>query len=308
MNTATLAAGLMAISLQAATPLILGSLGEIIIEKSGVLNLGIEGTMFLGAFVGFFVGYFTDSASLGIITAVIVGALLGLIMAVLTVSLGLDQHVSGIGITFLATEIGLFLYQALYHATGNPPHLAPLKAVKIAFLNQIPMLGVMLKQQGLTYLALMGIPVIHTLVFNSKFGLRLRAVGEKAVAADVAGINVIQTRYKALILGSALMGLGGGFLSVAQSGFVTPGIIGGRGWICIALVVFGNWKPVRVVLGALLFGGVGALQYYLQTVGLGISYEYFLMLPYILTMAAMALSRGKTVYPAEFLKAYQQRR
>jgi ABC-type uncharacterized transport system permease subunit len=296
--------GLIAATLRVATPLLLGTLGEVFAERAGILNLGIEGTMFFGAFVGFVVGGLTGSLWLGIVAAIMAGMLSGLLMALLAVQLGVNQHVSGLGITLLLTGLSLFGFRLIYGEPRIPPSIQPFD--RLSPFGQMPILGPIFEQYALTYIAFALVPVVWWLLYRTAFGLQIRAVGENPEAADAAGVNVYRTRYLALIIGGGLMAAGGAFLSVAQLGAFTYGIIAGRGWVCIALVIFGNWDPLRVLGGALLFGGVFALQLRLQTTGLQLPYEAFLALPYLVTIAALAIAGRNAAYPAALLKAYKR--
>jgi ABC-type uncharacterized transport system permease subunit len=296
--------GLIAATLRVATPLLLGTLGEVFAERAGILNLGIEGTMFFGAFVGFVVGGLTGSLWLGIVAAIVAGMLSGLLMALLAVRLGVNQHVSGLGITLLLTGLSLFGFRLIYGEPRIPPSIQPFD--RLSPFGDMPILGPIFEQYALTYIAFALVPVVWWLLYRTTFGLQIRAVGENPEAADAAGVNVYRTRYLALIIGGGLMAAGGAFLSVAQLGAFTYGIIAGRGWVCIALVIFGNWDPLRVLGGALLFCGVFALQLRLQTTGLQLPYEAFLALPYLVTILALAIAGRNAAYPAALLKAYKR--
>lgn len=296
--------GLVAATLRVATPLIFGTLGELFCERAGVLNLGIEGTMFFGAFVGFVVASATGSLWVGVVAAMAAGIVAGLLMAMLAVRLGVNQHVSGLGITLLLTGLSLFGFRLVFGEPRVPPSITPLPI--LAPFGDVPILGPITQQYALTYVALLLVPVVWWVLYRSRFGLSMRAVGENPEAADAAGVSVFRTRYVALALGGALMGLAGAFLSLAQLGAFTYGIIAGRGWVCIALIIFGNWEPVKVLLGALLFGGVSALQLRLQMTGLKLPYEIFLALPYIVTIVALTLAGRNASYPAALLKPYRR--
>lgn len=296
---------LIAATLRVATPLLLAALGETITERAGVLNLGIEGTMFLGAFVGFIVAAASGSLWLGLLAALLVGMLSGLLMGLLTVTFGRNQHVAGLGVTLLTSGLALFIYRLLYGARDVQARIEP-----FAQLDPLPMLGPaaeLFRQYALTYIALALAPAIWWLLYKTSFGLRLRAVGENPAAADMAGINVFRMRYIALMLGGALMGVAGAFLSLAQLGSFAFGIIAGRGWIAIALVIFGNWNPVKVLGGALLFGVVQAIQLRLQAEGVAtIPFEALLALPYLVTIAALIITGRNASYPAALLKPYRR--
>ncbi len=296
--------GLVAATLRVATPLIFGTLGELLSERSGILNLGIEGTMFLGAFVGFTVAQSTGNLWLGLLAAVIAGVLAGLLMGLLTVSLGLNQHVSGLGLTLFLTAISLFAFRLIFGERSVQPSITPFP--KLAPFGNLPVLGPIFEQYALTYIAIALVPLFWWLVYRTSFGLQLRAVGENPEAADAAGVNVFVMRYLALGIAGGLMAAGGAFLSLAQLGSFIFGIIAGRGWVCIALIIFANWHPVRVFWGALLFGGVFALQLRLQATGMKLPYELFLALPYLVTIVALAIAGRNASAPSALLKPYRR--
>ena len=296
--------GLIAATFRVATPLLFGTLGELFSERAGVLNLGIEGTMFFGAFVGFVVAGATGSLWIGVLAAVLAGMLAGLLMALFSVHLGVSQHVSGLGITLLLTAISLFGFRLIYGEPRIPPSIEPFE--RLNPFPQLPILGPIFQQYALTYIALILVPVVWWILYRSNLGLNIRAVGENPEAADAAGVNVFRIRTLALVIGGGLMAAGGAFLSIAQLGAFTYGIIAGRGWVCIALIIFANWQPVRVMWGALLFGSVFALQLRLQTTGLRLPYETFLALPYLVTIAALAIAGRNAAYPAALLKPYKR--
>jgi ABC-type uncharacterized transport system permease subunit len=299
---------LLAATLRVATPLIYGTIGEMFTERAGVLNLGIEGIMFLGAFVGFAVAASLATAEsaaylwFGLAAAIGAGVLAALIFAWFSVTLGVNQHVAGLGMTLLCTGLSLFGFRLVFGESSVLPSIDPFG--QTTFLGDIPVFGPVLEQYGLTYGALLLVPLSWWALYRTNFGLALRTVGENPEAADVSGVSVARTRYLAIMLGGGLMALGGAFLSLAQLGAFTPGIVSGRGWICIALVIFARWDPLRALWGALLFGGVFALQLRLQTEGLPLPYELFLALPYLVTIAALALAGRHAPYPGAYLKPY----
>ncbi len=300
----TFIVGLIAATLRVATPLIFGTLGELLAERAGVLNLGIEGTMFLGAFVGFTVAYTTGSLGIGLVAAILAGILAGLLMALLTVTLSLNQHVSGLGLTLLLTGLSLFFFRLILGEHSTQPTIKAFPLLEP--FGSTPIIGPITEQYGLTYVAILLVPIFWWLVFRTNFGLQIRAAGENPEAADAAGVNVFRTRYIALGLAGGLMAMGGAFLSMAQLGSFTFGIVNGRGWVCIALIIFANWQPVRVLWGALLFGGVSALQLRLQATGLELPYELFLALPYLVTILALTLAGRNVSAPAALLKPYRR--
>lgn len=303
--------GLIAATLRVSTPLIFASVGEVITERSGVLNLGIEGIMFLGAFVGFAAAAQASNAGIigylwiGLLGAVIAGILMGLLMGFLSVTLGVNQHVAGLGITLLSTGLALYGFRLVFGESSVLPSVEPFG--QYSLLGDTAVIGPILKQYVLTYVAfLIVVPFVWWLLYRTNFGLEIRAVGENPEAADAAGVSVFRTRYLAIVIGAALMAVGGAFLSLAQLGAFSPGIIAGRGWVCIALVIFARWNPLRAAAGALLFGGVFALQLRLQTVGFELPFEVFLALPYVVTIVALAIAGRNAAYPGAYLTAYRR--
>ena len=304
METILFIIGLVAATLRVATPLIFGTLGELFSERAGILNLGIEGTMFLGAFTGFAVAANTGSLWLGLLGAIIAGILAGLLMSLLSVRLGVNQHVAGLGITLLATGLSLFMFRVIFGESTIPPSIDSFPMLQI--LPETSIFAPILNQYLLTYIGLLLIPVVWWVIGKTRFGLKIRAVGENPEAADAAGLNVYNIRTWALVIGGALMAVGGAFLTLAQLGSFTFGIIAGRGWVCIALIIFANWSSVNVLWGALLFGGVQALQLRLQTLGFKLPYELFLSLPYVVTIIALAIAGRNASAPSALLKAYRR--
>jgi simple sugar transport system permease protein len=296
--------GLLAATLRVATPLIYGTLGELFSERAGILNLGIEGTMFLGAFVGFAVAYHSESLWLGVLAAILAGMISGLLMSLLTVRLGVNQHVSGLGITMLWTGVSLFSFRLVFGESKVQPSIDTFS--QISLFGDAPVLGPIFTQYLLTYIGILLIPVVWWVIMRTRFGLQIRAVGENPEAADAAGLNVYAIRTYALMIGGGLMAIGGAFLSLAQLGAFTFGIVAGRGWVCIALIIFANWNAIQVLWGALIFGGVQALQLRLQTLGFKLPYELFLSLPYLVTIFALALAGRSISAPSAILKPYRR--
>ena len=296
--------GLISSTLRVATPLIFGTLGELFAERSGILNLGIEGTMVIGAFVGFVIADSSGSLWVGLLAAIIAGMAAGLLMSLMTVWLGVNQHVSGLGITLLLTAIASYGFRLVYGAPTTPPSISGFERLSIFTGNSI--LGPIFSQYLLTYIALLAIPAVWLIMNRTSLGLRIKAVGENPEAADAAGLNVYSIRTTALMIGGALMALAGAFLSLAQLGAFTYGMVAGRGWVCIALIIFANWKAVRVLWGALLFAGVSALQLRLQSQGYKLPYEVFLALPYIVTIIALTIAGRNASAPAALLHAYRR--
>lgn len=300
--------GFFAALLRIATPLIFASLGEMFAERAGVLNLGIEGIMLLSAMTGFTAAYFSGSLWLGLGAAIATGMAAGALMGLLTVTLGLSQHVSGIGVTLLATGFAFFFYRLIFGQPGTPPNIVSFQTVAIPWLADIPVIGAVLFDQFiLVYAAILLVPLSAFLLFRTPWGLSLRTVGENPRAADSAGVSVAAMRYQALMLSGALMGVAGAFLAMAQFNAFTFGVISGRGWVCIALVVFGQWNPWKCAAGALIFALIDTLQLRLQASNvIDVPYQVFLMLPFVLTIVAMAAVSRNARAPAALLTPFRK--
>ncbi len=296
---------LLAATLRVATPLMFGTMGELFAERVRGVEPGHRRDDVPGSFRR--VSRLHPSPVLsGWVCSLpcLAGALAGLLMGFFAVRLGVNQHVSGLGITLLLTSLSLFFFRVIFGENQLPPKIEPFP--QMTFLQGVPFIGVPLSQYALTYIAILLVPVVWWVLYRTNFGLNMRAVGENPEAADAAGVNVYRTRYIALAIGGGLMAVGGAFLTLAQLGSFTFGIIAGRGWVCIALIIFANWQPQKVLWGALLFGGIFALQLRLQTTGLKLPYEAFLALPYIVTIIALAFAGRKATGPAAVLKPYRR--
>ncbi|MBW2436055.1 MAG: ABC transporter permease [Deltaproteobacteria bacterium] len=299
--------GLMGATMCMATPIIFAALGEILTERAGVLNLGIEGIMLMGAMTGFLFTYSTGSIWFGVFAAACVGMLLGFLMAVLSVNLGLSQHVSGLGITLFATGLAMFIYRLHFGSPTVPPVIQPFKQVALPVLSKIPVIGPgLFTQYSLTYIAWLLVPALSILLYKTTIGLKIRTVGENPVVADTVGVNVTLTRTLCLVAGGALMGIGGAFLTLAHQNMFLIDVVGGRGWVAIAMVIFGNWNPLKATIGALIFGFLDGLQLRLQSIGVVLSFHLFLMIPYLLTIIALIGVSRRAAVPAGLLKPYRR--
>lgn len=297
---------LLAATLRNATPLVYGAVGETVTERSGVLNLGIEGTMYAGAFAGFAVAYLTGSLLLGLVAAIVVGLLAGAVMALLTVTIGANQHVSGIGLTIGLIGLSEFANRLLFGGT-EIVRIDPFP--QLAAPEALGPVAPLVSQYGLTWVAfLVIVPGAWWLLNRSRFGLEVRAVGENPEAADAAGVNVFRTRWLALMVGGALMAVGGSFITLALLGSFTLDLIAGRGWVAIALVIFGRWRVIPVVAGALVFAAVFSLQFRLRILPGwdAVPFELLLALPYLVVIAALAISGRDVSYPGAYLKPYRR--
>ena len=291
--------------LRIATPLILGTLGVLLCERAGVLNLGIEGIMVAGAFTGWLTVYQGGGLWLGVGIAAATGALLGLLHGWLTVSLALSQHVTGLGITLFATSLASYAYRVSFPKVDSPPTIQPF--AEMAWLP-VPVLNA---QTPLTLLALLLVPAIGYTLYRTPLGLAVRMVGENPAAAEGQGLSVARVRIGAIVAGSALMGVAGAFLTLAAFNAFYFNMVNGRGWVCVALVVFASWRPGKALLGALLFGLFDALQLRLQqsgsgVFGLSVPYQVYLMLPYLFSILALVVMARRAAYPQALMKPYRK--
>ena len=287
--------------LRIATPLILGTLGVLLCERAGVLNLGIEGIMVAGAFAGWLAVHAGASLWAGVAVAAVSGAVFGLLHAFLTVGLALSQHVSGLGITLLATALSYYGYRVSFPKVSTPPTITP-----FAEMSWLP-IPILAQQTAMTLLALLAVPLLAYLLFKTPVGLAIRMVGENPQAAEGQGVSVARVRTGAIVAGSALMGVAGAFLTLSAFNAFFFNMVNGRGWICVALVVFASWQPGKALLGALLFAFFDALQLRLQQMGDAVlPYQLYLMLPYVLSIVALVLVARKASYPQALMKPYRK--
>ncbi len=294
---------LLEASLRLALPLLLAALGELIVERAGVINIGTEGMMLCGAFAGFAVGVATGSAALGVVGAALVAAGVGVLFAWFTVGRRADQIVVGTAVNLLALGATGLLARALYG--GAVPTGQILEPLVVPLLSDLPVIGpVLFRQSGLVYLALLLTPLLALWLRRTRPGLRLRAVGESARAADAQGVSVARTRWLAVVCGAALAGVAGSSLSLLQSNTFTEGMTAGRGFIALTIVIFGRWRPVGVLGAALFFGAATALQHRLQARGTALPYQLTLMLPYLLTLLVLAVAAGRSLAPGDLGKPY----
>ena len=285
--------------LRIASPLILAMMGELICERAGVLNLGIEGIMVAGAFAGWIAALSGVPLPLAVAAAFAAGCAFGLLHAALTVPFGLSQHVVGLGITLLATAATYYAYRVALPEVSSPPRIEPFRPLP---------LPAPFNQTALTYAAFAVAGITAFVLYRTPLGLALRAVGENPASVEAQGLDVTALRTGAVVVGSGLMAVGGAFLTLSAFNSFFFEMVNGRGWICIALVVFGAWRPGKAVLGALLFAAFDALQIRLQQTGLGqaLPYQVFLMMPYVLAIAALvAMSRSARV-PAALMVSYRK--
>jgi len=299
---------IFASTLRIATPLILAALGGCMSERSGVINIGLEGMMLMGAFTAV-VGSFLFGPWIGLLMGVCAGGLMGLLHAFMSVTLGANQIISGTAINIIAVGIPNILVPVIWPGHfGISPTVPVIPDLRIPFLADIPVIGrIFGKQNPVVYMALILVPVIHFLLFRTRLGLRIRSVGEHPRAADTLGVNVYGMRYIAVVISGLLAGLGGSFLSICYQSQFSASMTAGRGFIGLAAMIFGRWSPIGAMLACLLFGFADAFQAGAQAAGVPIPPDLMLAFPYVLTLIALVGLLGRTALsPAANGKHYQK--
>lgn len=296
--------GILATGIRLATPYLLAALGELFTQRSGIYNLGLEGVMLMGAFTGFFVTLTSGSPYIGLAAAMAVGAGMGLIMGLVSITLKAEQGISGIGLFMLGWGLSGLFYR-LY--VGGITNINGLEPVAIPGLSSIPFLGPALFSHTIVvYFAFLLVPVCWVVLFKTKWGLKVRAVGTTPQAADTLGVSVNRIRYQCLVLGSMMAGLAGAALTVGNTHMFADNITAGRGFIAVALVYFGRWSPWGILAGALLFSMADSAQLWVQVLGINFPYELAVILPYVVTIIALAMTFGRIWAPAALGKPYER--
>lgn len=281
---------ILSAAITAGTPILFAALGEILCERSGVLNLGVEGMMLVGAVAGFSAAVVSGSPWLGLLAAMAAGGALSLVHAFLSITLRSNQVVSGLALTIFGTGLSSFLGKKYI---GIPVPASFVK-ISIPLLKNIPLIGpALFEQDAMVYISLILVPVIWYYINKTRYGLNLRAVGENPSAADAAGINVSLIQYVYVFLGGALAGLGGAYLSLAYAPSWLENMVAGRGWIAVALVIFASWDPLKALIGSYIFGGLDILGFRLQTLGVMIPSFFLKMLPYIFTVVVLVITTSR---------------
>ncbi|MDR0841064.1 MAG: ABC transporter permease [Christensenellaceae bacterium] len=288
----------LAATVRMATPLMIAALGLVVSERAGLMNIGVEGTMLAGAFAAFSVSAFTGNYWLGILCAMLAGCVMALLFAFTSITLRTPQIVIGAAVNMLGSGLTAVLFRKLFFdaATGGI-QVATFPALPIPLLHAIPILGsILFNHNVIVYIGMLLVPALWFIMNRTSTGLKIIAVGEHPRAADSMGVNVFRTRYAATLFSGVLMGLAGGYLSIAQANSFNVDMTGGKGYIAMAIVVLGKWTPGGVAGGALLFGGANALQMTLQNLGLGIPNNIIMMVPYIVTiLAVLTASRHRVI-------------
>lgn len=288
-------------AIKAGTPLLFGTTGEIVTQRCGNMNLGVEGMMYMGAFGGFYVGYKTGSLALALLAAAALGALGALVYAVITVTLKANQTVTGLALTIFGTGFANFFGQIMIKndPTGTPKLSDSLLKViserGIPLLRDIPVAGKLLFGHNiLVYIGIVAALVMGFYLNKTRIGLNVRSVGENTAAADAAGINVTAVKYANIILGGGICGLGGAYVSLINGGGVwNENCVNGLGWIAVALVIFAAWSPIKALLGSLIFGGFTVLQFYVDRSVVDIPNAFYVMLPFVITAIVLIAASVK---------------
>jgi ABC-type uncharacterized transport system permease subunit len=295
----------LASTIAMATPILLAALGELIVERSGVLNIGIEGAMLAGAFFGLTATWFSGSLALGLLAACGAAVAFNALLAVLVVNLAVNQVVAGTAIDILALGLTGVFYRRFFGLTGRALTITPMGPIALGPLSRIPLIGpALFTQSALVYLAFAVVPCVGYVISYTRYGLELRAAGERPEAADALGLGVYRLRWQALMIAGVLSGLAGAFLTLAYTNTFIEGISAGRGYVALSVVIVGRWNAWGIAAASLLFGAAMALQFGLQAVGTAVPYQFFLALPYALTIAVLAFMGGQADAPSALGSPY----
>ena len=297
---------ILAATIRISTPLLLSAMGELVAERSGVMNLGVEGMMIFGTFTVWLVVFNGGTTLQAIAVVILVGAFLGWLLGWLVIYLRMDQTVTGLSINLLASGLSIYMYRA-FNIAGGTVSVDLLPNVSIPFLSKIPYIGpILFNQSAYTYLAFLSVPVIAWVLRRTKIGLSIRSCGENPGAVDTRGINVYHIRMLSSTFGGIMAGLGGAFMMTVVSSRFLPDMTAGRGWLAIIIVIAGNWQPRRMVIATLIFAFLGALQLTLTTFDIAIPYEFLLVMPYVLALVALMIYRTRSAAPAKLAVPYSR--
>lgn len=288
----------LAATIRIATPVLFAALGELVAERAGVYNMGVEGTMLLGAFAAYLTAAASGSLWAGLAAAALAGALTSLIFAFLVITLRIEQIVTGLAINLLGSGLTVFWLRAAFANAAQTPTIPLFETLPLPVLSAIPFLGpVLFQQKALTYLALLAVPAVWVFLYRTRPGLDLRCCGENPKALDIKGLNVAARQYGAVVFGGMMAGAGGAFLTLAGSARFVPEITSGRGWLAIVIVIAGMWRPVPVLGATLAFSFLDALQLQIQGIGIRLPYQLLLAMPYVVAIVALALRRRHSGAP-----------
>lgn len=289
---------LLSTTLIMATPMLVAAMGTLFIERSGIINIGNEGFMIMGALMGVVGSYVSGSAFVGALVAMLSAGALGLVFAFFTITLRANQVVTGLAVNAIAAAVTSLLFRQIFGLSASVPRIETFETLLIPLLRDIPVLGVLFEQTAVGYLAILLVPLTTFVLRRTRLGLTVRSVGENPFCCDTLGIHVQRTRYLSVLYGSMMAGLGGAFVSMGQLSFFTVGMIAGRGYMTLAAIVFGNYTPWGIMLACVLFGAVSSLQYMLQATSSLIPYQLWVSFPYLFAVLALCLYRTRSKAPA----------
>lgn len=289
---------LLSTTLIMATPMLVAAMGTLFIERSGIINIGNEGFMIMGALMGVVGSYVSGSAFVGALVAMLSAGALGLVFAFFTITLRANQVVTGLAVNAIAAAVTSLLFRQIFGLSASVPRIETFVTLPIPLLRDIPVLGVLFEQTAVGYLAFLLVPLTTFVLRRTRLGLTVRSVGENPLCCDTLGIHVQRTRYLSVLYGSMMAGLGGAFVSMGQLSFFTVGMIAGRGYMTLAAIVFGNYTPWGIMLACVLFGAVSSLQYMLQATSSLIPYQLWVSFPYLFAVLALCLYRTRSKAPA----------
>lgn len=288
-----------AATIRIATPLLLAALGELVAERGGVYNMGVEGMMLMGAFTGYLAAHESGSLWFGVVAAGLTGGLMALVFAIMVVTLKVEQIVTGLALNLLGAGLSNYWLRAAFADSSQTPTISHFSNVPIPGLGELPVVGpILFDQRVLTYLAFLMVPVVWFFLFRTRYGLIVRCAGENPKALDVKGVAVAPVQYAAVIFGGVMAGFGGAFLSVGSAARFVPDMTNGRGWLAIIIVIAGLWRPYPVVAAALIFSLLDALQLHIQGIGIRVPYQLLLMMPYVIAIVALMIRRARGNAPA----------
>jgi len=288
-----------AATVRIATPLLLAALGELVAERGGVYNMGLEGMMLMGAFTGYLAAYGSGSLWVGVAAAGFTGALMAFVFAVMVITLKVEQIVTGLAVNLLGAGLSTYWLRAAFAGDGQTPTIPFFSNVPIPYLSELPYVGqVLFDQKLLTYFAFLMVPAVWFFLYRTRYGLILRCAGDNPKALDVKGVAVAPVQYAAVVFGGLMAGLGGAFLSVGSAARFVPDMTNGRGWLAIIIVIAGLWRPWSILVATLVFSFLDALQLQIQGIGIAIPYQLLLMMPYVAAIVALMVRRSRGQAPA----------
>jgi simple sugar transport system permease protein len=297
----------LAAAIRIATPILFAALGELVAERAGIYNMGLEGLMLLGAFIGWLATYYSGSAAVGLAAAVLAGLMLSLVFAFMVITLQIEQIVTGLALNLLASGLTTFWLRSAFSDMSKVPGISILQDAPVPLLSGIPYVGaVVFDQRMVTYVALLMVPAVSLFLYGSRLGLEIRCIGENPKALDIKGHSVPLRQYAAVLFGGAMAGLGGACLTVAATAHFVPDMVNGRGWLALVIVIAAGWRPAGVLAAALVFSFLDALQLQIQGVGIQIPYQLLLAMPYVAAILALMLRRKAGRAPAMLGVSYRR--